>query len=139
MPITDPAKNRAHALAWYYANKDRAKAKQAAWYRRNREKALVYAKTWRQNNDRQFRSKTIMWMYGITLDERDAIFEAQGKKCASCGNDNPRHKKGWHVDHDHTTKKVRGILCHHCNISLGHLREDPKLIRALADYIESHQ
>ncbi len=39
------------------------------------------------------------------------------------------------VDHDHETGKVRGLLCHHCNVALGHLQDDPNTIKALLDYL----
>jgi hypothetical protein len=40
------------------------------------------------------------------------------------------------VDHDHKTGKVRGILCHKCNIALGLIGDDPARARALANYLE---
>lgn len=39
-----------------------------------------------------------------------------------------------HIDHDHNTGNVRGVLCHPCNTSLGQLKEDPDRIMRLADY-----
>jgi hypothetical protein len=38
------------------------------------------------------------------------------------------------VDHDHKTNKVRALLCHACNVSLGAMEEDPKRIEALLNY-----
>jgi hypothetical protein len=40
-------------------------------------------------------------------------------------------------DHCHSTKKFRGWLCNHCNLALGHVKDDPKLLRKLADYVEA--
>lgn len=50
--------------------------------------------------------------YRITPDEFDALFAKQNGKCAICGVAPQRPV----VDHDHETKKIRGILCHGCNI-----------------------
>jgi hypothetical protein len=43
------------------------------------------------------------------------------------------------VDHCHTTKKVRGLLCGNCNHSIGKMKDDPALLRAAADYLEKGQ
>lgn len=39
------------------------------------------------------------------------------------------------VDHDETHRRIRGLLCHHCNLGLGHFRDDPELLAAAADYL----
>ena len=69
--------------------------------------------------------------YGLT-PERVAEMETRG--CAICGTTdwNGRHARP-HIDHDHETGEVRGILCHNCNLAIGHLKDDPELVaRALA-------
>lgn len=59
--------------------------------------------------------------------------------CQSCGTqfglESRRHNSAC-VDHNHTTGTPRGLLCSGCNVALGMLKEDPRRIRALADYIE---
>lgn len=139
MPDTDPEKKRARARKWYEENRDRARAKQRIWYQNNREKALTYAKEWRENNPEKFKDYSLKFHYGLSLEEYNALWSAQGEACGGCGSTSPRHKKGWHLDHCHDTKKVRGILCHHCNISLGHMQDSAENLRRLADYIERHQ
>ena len=75
--------------------------------------------------------------YGLGVDEFDAMLAAQGGRCAICRTDEPGGK-GWHVDHNHKTGAVRGILCSGCNTGIGLLRDDPALLRDAAAYIESH-
>lgn len=69
--------------------------------------------------------------YGFTEEEYQAFLDSRGRKCEVCGDDRKPC-----VDHCHKTDIVRGVLCGGCNTSLGQLKEDPKIIRALADYIE---
>ena len=71
--------------------------------------------------------------YGITAAEADAIFEAQGGLCALC-----RERPAGHVDHDHLTGKVRGMLCFCCNQGLGNFRDRRDVMRAAIAYLETH-
>lgn len=78
--------------------------------------------------------------YGLTLEERDALLAAQGGVCKLCGLGiefgGRSATEGAHVDHCHTTGKVRGILCATHNTSLGKFNDDPVLLRKAADYLE---
>ena len=65
------------------------------------------------------RKTKLKMLYGITPEQYDAMFQAQGGVCKICGS--PPDKKALAVDHNHTTKKVRGLLCGRCNrILVGH-------------------
>jgi hypothetical protein len=72
--------------------------------------------------------------YGITVSDRDRLFEGQGGVCAICETDTP-DERGWVVDHCHTSKSVRGILCHHCNVMLGMARDNPATLAAAISYL----
>jgi hypothetical protein len=69
-----------------------------------------------------------------------ALRKAQEDKCGSCGvrlTALPAGKgSGWCIDHDHKTGRVRGILCHRCNLLIGMGLDDPDLLRAAASYLE---
>ncbi len=71
--------------------------------------------------------------YGLTVEEYDAMLAAQGCVCFFC-----RETPGdlpLHVDHDHATGAVRGLLCSRCNNNaLGLFQESPHLFQAAADY-----
>ena len=65
---------------------------------------------------------------GVTDDEYARLLEAQGGGCAICGA-KPKTRR-LHVDHDHKTGKVRGLLCHRCNRALPTWVTDEWLRRA---------
>ena len=78
--------------------------------------------------------------YGITEKDYYDMLEAQGGKCKTCGSTDPIGYRGsdkFCVDHDHKTGRVRGLLCNHCNRSLGLLKEDVATLRNMIKYIES--
>ncbi len=65
--------------------------------------------------------------YGIGQAEFDELLAEQGGVCGVCGDPDPEH-----VDHDHATGWVRGILCFNCNGGLGQFRDSPtRLARAI--------
>lgn len=80
--------------------------------------------------------------YGLSLDEYEALLAGQGGGCAICGAQDARYhnskrmKSALHVDHDHATGTVRGILCNPCNVSLGHFKDDADLLRRAAAYLD---
>lgn len=88
----------------------------------------------RDNRTRYYKTR-----YGLTLEDVDAMFDAQGGRCAICGTEAPgdRYKK-FHVDHCHTTGKVRGMLCGQCNRGIGALGDDPDRVQRAADYLKLH-
>lgn len=77
--------------------------------------------------------------YGIDRDEFDRLMQEQGGKCALCGEGQRGFTSGkmLHFDHCHTTGKFRGLLCAHCNTSLGRFRDDPQRLRRAAEYLEA--
>lgn len=72
--------------------------------------------------------------YGITLEDYGAMLAYQGGVCAICGR--PPVKQALHVDHDHKTKKTRGLLCYNCNHRIVGRQRDPAVFRAAARYLE---
>jgi hypothetical protein len=69
--------------------------------------------------------------YGISKSIFQKMLKDQRGCCASCGDQLKRP----HLDHCHKTGMIRGILCHHCNIALGMLRDDPIRVMLLLEYL----
>jgi hypothetical protein len=70
--------------------------------------------------------------YGMTNAEFQAMVEAQGGLCAICVE-----RPAVHVDHDHETGQVRGVLCFPCNAALGQFRDRIDLLARAASYLET--
>jgi hypothetical protein len=86
--------------------------------------------------DMRFRHK--LSHYGLTREQYEEMIAQQGGVCALC-HQLPTAGRGFHVDHDHTTGKVRALLCNGCNIGIGALREDADLLEAAAAYLRKHR
>lgn len=119
MTTTAPLSNAERAKAYYWANRD---------------KVLANVKARREANPNKHKSNRLKNTYGITLEQRDEMLLAQGGVCAICSSDTPG-KKDWAVDHCHKTKRVRGILCQHCNFMLGHARDSKDTLSKAIQYL----
>jgi hypothetical protein len=69
--------------------------------------------------------------YGLTREQVEAMSASQGGKCLIC-----REGRAEHVDHDHATGEVRGMLCFSCNAAIGHLKEKPDVMTRAIRYVQ---
>jgi hypothetical protein len=86
------------------------------------------------------RQNWLMSQYNLTVNEFEYMKLNQDGNCASCGL-KPSGKgpaSVLHVDHDHVTGDVRGLLCFSCNTALGMLRDSSVVINQLLNYKESY-
>ena len=72
--------------------------------------------------------------YGLTADEVQELIDEQRGVCAIC-----RERPAKHVDHDHETGRVRGVLCFTCNVGIANFGEDRERMRFAMIYLEIHQ
>jgi len=70
--------------------------------------------------------------YGLTEEQYNYMVSSQNNMCAICNN--PSHKT-LHIDHDHVTGKVRGLLCSNCNTGIGFFKDDISLLNNAIDYL----
>ena len=105
--------------------------------RRREYQKAYYAKSDKAKRARAQSNRHRLLKYGVDNAWVDAKAAEQGG-CGVCGIPQPRGKKAWHVDHDHKTGKVRGVLCGHCNSGLGHFRDNIKALNRAIHYLEMH-
>ena len=123
---------------WYERNKELTKERAKKWVAENPEKRKMVARTYAKNNPERLRNNFLKNQYGITLEEFNAKRSLQQNKCAICGNEF-KNTKDAHMDHCHTTGKVRDILCSACNKALGYFRDSIPTILAASQYLIKHQ
>lgn len=102
----------ARTLAWKHKNLDKVRANQKRWVERHPEQAKA-----------SHRNARLKRLFGISSKEYEALLLTQGGACAICKS--LPNRKFLHVDHDHETGKVRGLLCMRCNHSLERLDTFP--------------
>lgn len=74
--------------------------------------------------------------FGMSQSDWDQLFESQECKCAICGSDSPGRKDNhWCLDHDHVTKKPRGILCQGCNMGIGNFKDNSESLKMAIRYL----
>lgn len=61
------------------------------------------------------------------------------RNCEICGRDKVQAKRELHVDHNHETGKIRGVLCFHCNLLIGFLERDLSVLPKAIEYLERGQ
>lgn len=111
-------------------------AKTRAWYEENRERALAGKKAYNARPEIKYRrlNAALVRNYGITLEQKDAIFAAQGRRCAICRTETSRK---WEVDHCHSSGAVRGVLCSSSNLMIGHGRDSADVLASAMEYLVS--
>ena len=135
--------------------KECRKKESKLWAEKNPEKRKAINLTWCKNNlplrrvkeakIRKEKTLTLRAQYlqrkfwpELTWQEANHKFEKmlilQGGLCALCRK---KSRRTLHVDHDHRSGRVRGLLCNSCNRGLGYLGDDPERCLLAAQYLKN--
>ena len=84
--------------------------------------------------------KDIKKKYGITKDEYQVLLKSQNNSCSICYVDFLARdtKRKPHIDHDHETGKIRGILCGPCNMGIGQLKDSIEIVESALKYLKNN-
>lgn len=80
----------------------------------------------------------------ISIEEYDRLHKLQEGKCKICNHPetmasaNKKSIKRLAIDHCHKTQKIRGLLCHHCNVSIGGFKESIETLESAINYLKTH-
>jgi hypothetical protein len=112
----------------------------AKYRQENAESISTYQKQWAEENREKRRDYFRLKNYGLTPEDYQLLLDQQGGVCAICGGP-PRKTKGGkqdtlHIDHDHDSMQVRGLLCGPCNVGLGSFQDDPVLLMKAWKYLK---
>lgn len=134
--ITQEQKQAAVLAQRRYRKKhlERVRKRARDWAREDRKKPMSASLRWYHANPDRAKNCSLMKNHGITIEDFNRMLKSQGGLCAVCS----RGMKKACVDHDHTSGKIRELLCHPCNIALGMLRDSPDTARKAALYLEKH-
>ena len=102
-------------------------------YARARRKKVDWSATMRKYN--------LQGKYKLTQEDYIKLLNSQGGMCAICKTNDPSThggKKGklFGIDHNHTTGKIRGLLCGYCNTGLGGFRDNVDLLQLAVEYLK---
>lgn len=116
-----------YARRWRKQNPDRVQASNQRHYEKN--SAEIRAAALKRYHDEGLRFSK----YGLTAEDFLRLYEEQEGRCAICEAEQEPSKI--HIDHNHETGEVRGLLCGSCNRALGYLKDSPLIVERAFNYL----
>jgi hypothetical protein len=155
-PTPNTLKHRATKKLYYETHKAELKKKSQAYTAANYDRVTslrkAYAKEyykknkhtdkWAYHPEKARRSK-LKSLFGLSQEDYNSMFQAQRGVCGICEKPetilsmNKKDVKKLAVDHCHSTHKVRGLLCHHCNTGIGHFQDSSELLAKAKEYLDA--
>lgn len=131
-------KRSIYSKEWREKNAEKIATKKSEWYINNKDKRREYI----ENNKEKFKEKRSKYWkkvkyekYDITEEDYQKMFEAQNGECMICGTHQDKFNYSLHIDHNHKTNKVRGLLCFKCNNGIGFFNDDVELLGKVIEYL----
>lgn len=151
-PLNMNGKQKQYSRNHYIRNREKLMERSRIYRKNNPEASRRWSAKYRNNNREKIRAYSIkkslipgyVWAsdlrtkYGITTEEYDGMFNNQNGVCAICGNPQSlRYSKNGRlcVDHCHSTKKIRGLLCRPCNLILGLCKDNAVVLKSAIEYL----
>lgn len=128
---------------YVYEYSEKARTQKKEYNRKNFERISKTRKAYREKNAKKIkeyfnsdkrRNSVYLREYGITIEEYNKLFSKQNGVCAICGQESKN--KRLHIDHNHGSGKVRGLLCNGCNRALGWFGDNISILKSAIQYLE---
>lgn len=124
-------KNRSASLESYCISCKRA-------YANARARKCFHSNAEYRERSRALNKETVLRLkFGMSLKDYQNMLDLQGGACAICKGHSGKKGHRYHVDHCHSTGKVRGLLCSRCNLLLGKAKDDVGILIAAVNYLEN--
>ncbi len=139
----------------YHRHKEYNNAKHREYYEKNKDKCLELSRQWRLKNidkikeyskenyslnkdkiaeyNKKNRLHQRVIKYNLTDDKFNIMYNSQNGCCAICG----KHRK-LEIEHNHQTGKVRGLVCHKCNVVIGMCEENVEVLQKAIEYLNKN-
>lgn len=145
MPQKDVQARREYQARWRNQHREQRALAGAKYYRTHREQILrtnkeklqsdpVWAEARRAQGREWHRKNFRKYRYGLSEEQIRELWIGQDQACALCRRPIPFELV--QVDHDHTTEKVRGLLCRNCNTGLGCLGDSLEGLERARNYLK---
>jgi len=119
---------------WYVKNRDHVIDRVKRWQAENPDRVLATRQR-RVRDPARERDQHLRRTFGISLEEYDGSLSSQDGRCAVCCEP-PANGASLHVDHDHESGAIRGLLCFRCNGGLGQFFENHDRLLRAAEYVD---
>ncbi len=136
-PIT---REKARVRAAQNRASGRTEAYNRARYLKDPTSYKAKGKKYRDANKGKLLANTRKMKYGLSQEDQQKLYEEQSGLCAICEvSEKDAPKQRLHLDHDHTTRKIRGFLCNSCNlVTQQKYTDDPSLLLKAYEYVTKH-
>lgn len=132
MPYKDPVVAKAYAREYALKNRERLYSYRIAYRADNQDKEWLWQEAYREKTVEKRKAYSREYRYGVTPELYVGMLVKQKSSCMICGN---IFTKTPHIDHCHTTGKVRALLCSPCNTGLGVYEKKHELFK---QYLEQY-
>jgi len=129
-------------------NKEKISNRRKEYREKNKEKIRENHSKWYNSIGKDYKSdpknvmnsraSVIKKKYGISIDELSDMLDKQKGCCKICGETliRPDSQNSYHIDHNHDTGDVRGLLCSNCNMAIGLMYDNPEIVMSVYNYLK---
>lgn len=120
---------------YYKENKEKCIQSCYNWQKNNPEKRAAIAKRHREKNKYRWYLYCLKSRLGLSEEQVQSVIDKANNSCEICGKSEEQNGKRLSIDHCHSTKEVRGLLCDNCNTGLGMFKDNITSLQNAIKYL----